>query len=640
MPKRKKRMIADPNSGPLKPKLVARSTRTETSPWKTNKNAPRILPAEVSESLRPLLSYALWRIYDNIITRTDSKASIILSDSKEICDTARLLNISAVSIEELRETIRSQKAAVDLNIFGDLERDFGIRMFADRPSQGGDAHAAPDEQALLYKDYPTIMEEKSSDTNQLNDSCGTNLTGTSILPTSTECNDREKVNLIPAEDVALSKFIEPLCVDVEQEEMQPDSCESPSSMEAIASSTSSEKSLSVVTEQHGLPTGEDKLWIAVDEPEILTKQVSGLPGPDAALFSNHIPMLEPQFFSKVHNKDYHQKTEPECLPEKTNGIPKQEPGPFTHGVNALALMEPELVSRVASANSERPVSNSSDKKAHALQKTKPDVLAKRFSPSSWKEPEHHIKDLHRRQPKKAYIARENSTRQLLPITNLDAAPEMNNVVNPRVAADSITTKESNSTGKIVLFKEPQTSQFSTSRSQQYRSPRNSHSNNKAKPNPGHSPTTPSTAPAQVASVQIAPSQVPPAHFPPAQDASDPYDSDEEVVVFSPKAKRLSAQKNPPKKINSRPPSRGNHVHTLPQVKAPLIDPDAFGRSDAIGPPFVVTSRTQAQNWQYPRYSPRANPRHVSRTNEQEVDFVLKSGSPRGTSRGHGKLWVP
>lgn len=624
----------------MKPKLVARSTRTETSPWKTNKNAPRILPAEVPESLRPLLSYTLWRIYDNIITRADSKASIILSGSKEICDTARKLSISAVSIGELRETIRSQKAAVDLNIFGDLERDFGVRIFADRPSQSGDTHAAPDEQASLYKDYPTIMEEKSSDTNQLNDSCGTNLTGTSIHPTTTECNDREKVNLIPAEDAALNEFIEPFCVDVEQEEMQPDSCESPSSMEAIASSTSSEKSLSVLTEQHGLPAGEDKLWIAVDEPEILTKQVSGLPGPDSALFSNHLPMLEPQFFSKEHNKDYHQKTEPECPPEKTNGIQKQEPGPFTHGVNALALMEPELVSGAASANSERPELNSVDKKAHGLQKTKPDVLAKRFSPSSWKEPEHHIKDLHRRRPKKAYNARENSTRQLLPIKNIDAAPEMSNIVIPRAGADNITTKDSNSSGKIVLFKEPQTSQLPASRSQNYKSPRNSHSNNKAKPNPSHSPNTPSTAPAQVASVQIAPSQVPPAHFPLAQDASDPYDSDEEVVVFSPKAKRLSAQKNPPKQINSRPPSRGNHVHTSPQVKAPLIDPDAFGRSDAIGPPSVVTSRTQVQNWQYSRYSPRGNPRHVSRTNEQEVDFVLKSGSPRGTSRGHGKLWVP
>lgn len=626
-------MMADPNSGPLKPKLVARSTRTESSPWKTNKNAPRILPAEVSESFRPLLSYALWRIYDNIITQADSKASIILSDSKEICDTARKLDISAVSIGELRETIRSQQAAVDLNIFGDLERDFGVRMFADQPSQSGDTHAAPDEQASSYEDNPTIIEEKSSDTNSLNDSCGTNLTGTSILPAITESNDLEKVNLI-------SEFIEPVCVDVEQEEMQPDSCESPSSMEAIASSTSSEKSLSVVTEQHGLPTGEDKLWIAVDEPEILTKQVSGLPGPDSALFSNHLPMLEPQYFSKEHNKDYHQKTEPECLPEKTKVMQKQEPGPFTHGVNALPLMEPGLVSGVATANFERPESNSFDKKAHELQKTKPDVLAKRLSPSSWKESEHHIKDLHRRRPKKAYNSRENSTRQLLPITNLDAAPEINNAVNPRAGAYNITTKASNSSGKIVLFKEAQTSQLPTSRSQQYRSPRNSHSNNKAKPNPSHSPNTLTTAPAQVASVQIAPSQVPPAHSPPTQDASDPYDSDEEVVVFSPKAKRLSAQKNPPKQVNSRPPSRGNHVHISPQVKAPLIDPDAFGRSDAIGPPYLVTSRTQVQNWQYPRYSPRGNPRHVSRTNEQEVDFVLKSGSPRGTSRGHGKLWVP
>ena len=627
----------------MKPKLVARSTRTETSPWKTDTNAPRILPAEISESLRPLLSYALWRIYDNTITRADTSASIILSNNKEICDTVGKLNISAVSIGELREKIRSQKPAIDLNLFGDLERDFGVRMFADQPSQSGDTHAVPSEQALLYRDDPTTIDEKSSDTNQLNDSRGTNLTGTSIFSTTTEDNDREKVNILPVEDVAHSEVVEPFCVDAGQQQMQHDSCESPSSMEAIASSTCSEKSLSVVTEQHSLPIGEDKLWIAVDEPEILTKQVSGLPGPDSALFSNRLPMLEPQFFSEEHNNDYQQKTELECLPEKTNVMQKQEPGPSTHETNALALMEPELVSGVASANLEKPESNSSEKKSHGLQKTKLDMLAKRVSPPSWQDPEHQIKygnDLHRRRPKKAYNAREHSTRQLLPITNLDAAPEMNNVVNPRAGADNITTIDSNSSGKMVIFKELQTSQLPTSRSQYQRPSRNSHSNNKARPNPSRSPDTPNTAPAQVAQVQIAPSQVSPAHFPPARDGSDPYDSDEEVVVFSPKAKRLSAQKPLPKQINSKPPTRGNHVHASPQAKAPLIDPDAFGRSDAIGPPYVVNSRTQAQNWQYPRYPPRGNPRHVTKTNEQEIDFVLKSGSPRGTSRGHGKLWVP
>lgn len=594
-----------------------------------------MLPAEVSESLRPLLSYALWRIYENVITRADTQASIILSDNKETCDTARKLNIGALCTKELRDIIRSQKPAVDLKLFGDLERDFGVRKSADLPSQSGDTHAVPTEKALLYRDDATIMEDKSSDTNQLNDFYGTNLTEISILPNTNEDNDREKVSMYPGENIMHNEIVGPSRVNVEQQQVQPDSCESPSSMEAIASSTSSEKSLSVLTEQHSFPTGEDKLWISVDEPGILTKHVNGLPGPDL------IPMLEPQLFNEEHNNDYHQNPEPECLTEKADSIHKQESGPFTHGVNALALVEPELVSGAAPANSERPRSDFFDKKAHGLQKTKPDALTKRFNPAFWQEPEHHIKhdnDLHRRRPKKANNSRDHSTRHLLQI-NLDAAPEINNIAIPSVGIDDITAIDSNSSGKVGISKEIQTSQLPL-RSQHHRPPRNSNPNNKAKPTLNRSPNTQSTVPAQVASVQIAPGQVPPAHFPPAQDASDPYDSDEEVVVFSPKTKRLSAQKTPPKQINSRPPTRGNHVHASPQAKAPLIDPDAFGRSDAIGPPHVVNSRTQAQNWQYPRYPPRGNPRHVSRTNEQEVDFVLKSGSPRGTSRGQGKLWVP
>lgn len=585
----------------------------------------------------------MWRIYENVITRADTKASIILSDNKETCDTARKLNIGAVRIGELRDSIRSQKPATDLNFFGDLERDFGVRMSAALPSQSGDTHAVLYENTLVYRDDPTIMEEKHSDTNQVNDTRATKLTESSIAPIPTQDNEREKVDMNPTEDVTHSEVFGPSRVDVEQEQVQPDSCESPSSMEAIVSITSSEKSPSVLTEQHGLPIGEDKLWIAVDEPEILTKQVNGLPGPDSPLFSNHLPMVEPQFFTKERNNDYHKNLEPECLTKKSNSMHKQEPGPSTHRVNALTLMEPELVSRAALANSERPESDSSGKKAHGLQKTKPDALTKTFSPSSWQEPEHHIRhdnDLHRRRPKKANNAREHSTPQLLSATNHDATPEINNTVNPRAGTDSITIKDSNSSRKIVVSKELQISQISTPPSQHHRPPRNSNSNNKAKPSLSRSLNTPRTVPALAASAQIDPGQVPPAYFPLAQDASDPYDSDEEVVVFSPKAKRLSVQKTPPKQTNSRPPTRGNHTHASSQVKAPLIDPDAFGRSDAIGPPYVANSRTQAHNWQYPRYSPRGNPRRVSRTNEQEVDFVLKSGSPRGTSRGQGKLWVP
>lgn len=133
---------------------------------------------------------------------------------------------------------------------------------------------------------------------------------------------------------------------------------------------------------------------------------------------------------------------------------------------------------------------------------------------------------------------------------------------------------------------------------------------------------------------------------PAKSVSEPEDSDEEVVVFNPKAKRLSAQQKAPRQFNSKPsnqvekahPKPSNQVekvHPAPAVQTPVIDPDAFGRSFATNPrPNYIQNKYQS------RYSPRGSPRRGQRMNQPEVDYVLKSGTTREASRGQGKLWVP
>ena len=145
------------------------------------------------------------------------------------------------------------------------------------------------------------------------------------------------------------------------------------------------------------------------------------------------------------------------------------------------------------------------------------------------------------------------------------------------------------------------------------------------------------------------------------------DSDEEVVVFNPKAKRLSAQQKPPPqspkqniaslvphlaqspKLNASQSPKSNVQRSLrkappirqPQAKAPpvapaIIDPDAFGRSFATNPRSDVHN-----NHPNSRYSPRGgSPGRAIRTPEPELDYVLKSGNTRASVRGKGKLWVP
>lgn len=154
-----------------------------------------------------------------------------------------------------------------------------------------------------------------------------------------------------------------------------------------------------------------------------------------------------------------------------------------------------------------------------------------------------------------------------------------------------------------------------------------------------------------------------ASLPPAPSAEVPEDSDEEVVVFNPKSKRLSAQQKPPQtspkqnvdlklaqspELNASQSPRQNVQRSprkatpgrQPQVKTPpvapaIIDPDAFGRS------FATNPRAYARN-NHPnsRYSPRGSPRRAMRTPEPELDYVLKSGNTRASVRGRGKLWVP
>ena len=70
----------------------------------------------------------------------------------------------------------------------------------------------------------------------------------------------------------------------------------------------------------------------------------------------------------------------------------------------------------------------------------------------------------------------------------------------------------------------------------------------------------------------------------------------------------------------------------------IIDPDDFDRSPIIQLPRIHTPNGNSHNHHRMPGSPKRG--GVSKSTEPEVDFVLKSGAPRGSTRGRGKLWVP
>lgn len=87
-------------------------------------------------------------------------------------------------------------------------------------------------------------------------------------------------------------------------------------------------------------------------------------------------------------------------------------------------------------------------------------------------------------------------------------------------------------------------------------------------------------------------------------------------------------------VSPKPPPR--QIQMQPSASPTVIDPDAFDRSYVVQTP---TSATNGGN-QYHRSNPRGSPRRAPKSPTPEVDYVLKSGSPRASTRGKGKLWVP
>jgi len=88
---------------------------------------------DVPGNLRPLMSCALWRLHESI-DRNDANELFLLSDQPEIRTVAQKLNIIVRSSKELGVLITAKAKRLDLDAYGDLERDFDLpRRVINRP---------------------------------------------------------------------------------------------------------------------------------------------------------------------------------------------------------------------------------------------------------------------------------------------------------------------------------------------------------------------------------------------------------------------------------------------------------------------------------------------------------------------------
>ncbi len=140
-------------SGPVKPKLVARTPGSDSSPWKIKKDAPKVSAKDVPGALRPLMSCALWRLHESI-HRNDANQLFFFTDQSDICSVAQKLNMVVRSTAELKAVLASKIDKSDAATFGDLEREFGLQKQDEKTENvelGGEERAVEEEDDGMIK---------------------------------------------------------------------------------------------------------------------------------------------------------------------------------------------------------------------------------------------------------------------------------------------------------------------------------------------------------------------------------------------------------------------------------------------------------------------------------------------------------
>ena len=669
------KLTIDHSIGPVKPKLVARTPNGPNSPWK--RSVPAISIDGVPRNLRDIFGYTLWRLHERETYSFQKDASILLTSDQEISAAAQSIGISVQSFDRFASSLNVPDT--NLASWGDVESEFGVRPSSKTASRNG--HGKSDENTVVESD---LKETDEVHTSKLQDSG-------EIAPVSVDNCTAQK-----EESTSLDKHQEEAteAQDLRSENVALDQGQANGGLEEQAKAT------------EDIGTGDEGKFL------VQSTQVEALPAKPRAwadVVSNRMRPIEERYPPPALGT-------PE-LPESTKLDPEGSIDPLTERVNqekasniadwvrmvSQASMEPEPKPTSKASHRKRSPRNRKEKASPQEQPAKP------FRPI-----------LMQRTPPKSSHAASDQAHTISDKARTPSPPPL-----AHTTEQTKPTTEATSTDKAVEAK-----------------PVSLHRSTNSSASSAH------TAPSKDTSV---PKSVP---------LDEPEDSEEEVVVFNPRAKRLSAQQQAPqpsaeeKPAHSKQGSEGKTLHTKhlsleepsklqqpipgksmpakqhrppkPRAAPVIIDPDAFGRdfasnpqtnqqngfrshprpSSQHGPPRLVSQHgpprggarggrpfihpqalTALQNGQHghanpsgrgghqnrmppattngqnnyvttnqtsvavngqaalrpsPRPSPRASPQHVPQNiaTEPDVDFVLQSGPPRGSTRGRGKLWIP
>lgn len=567
-----------------KPKLVARASPAETSPWKTNKNAPKISLGEVPELLRPLFSFTLWRIYEHV-TLNDSNQTVLLSNEPLVYRAAQNLNITVMRIEELRCIVNSNKMVdLDCDVYGDLEREFGPRtskaLHQKRPNiDVGIEDVASQDYEYIDRNKELVMSANGNHITTENSSDNS---------MSLTASDSGKHLFEHKQNDDILGMQQEVLSDIHDEQKNVQKSVEESILKVNGECEKSIDSKQVFSKE-STPTVMEEAKLATVERPAITYQDNKEFDDKNSIFTTK--NLAGNISTKVENDLAKRPI------TKTNGILKRNESVIDNGY--IALEKKDAVVSDNRSDLSQPLSYSRS------------ATLDNSSPSSRRSSD---------------VSNPTLTK---PAQDLEDSDEEVVVFNPRAKRLSAQKKTSNQGRKILA--PPQKISSETSPSETISKVISSEATS---PKIFSMTTSPKLASNQTASSKTTYPDTSPKMTSPK--LVSPKKASPNTSSTSPNlgSSKLTAPKNAVAKINN---GRSNHPRNsrprTPVAPAAIIDPDFFGRSS------VVSIRPNASNG-YARHSPRGSPRRGPRNVDSEVDYVLTSGATREATRGKGKLWVP
>ena len=558
-----------------------------------NKSAPKTSADSVPVALRPLLSYTLWRLYEERNTQGVGHSCILLTNDVATYNVAQTLTICVGTISQIRLLIASQTKVEDVDSFGELEREFGIRS----PLPKRD----PNWRKLKHKasevnngnmpnggisDQKGIADDQKGNTGKQNGDVDKPESQVIVHP----INDRDLAIIhteagVPEIKSNITNMEGTPTVSEDQNSVQEWLTKADPTMHRLRIDDTEKAGLSNLTYKKPV----DTLYGVKAASIPIEKEVVGKPVNSSTQSSQQVDGqgIACQLIKNVVD-----------TPIKASDLvtnPKPAATTFNNGISKSTYDSPERkgVSPQRAVTQNQQCSSPSAASSGSVPcSPRPSSETNSLSTTEAQEPEDSDEEVVVFNPRAKRWSSQSKAVKDIPQPKSPAKPLISRTLEPGFESPP----RERSSERVPITPSP-SSQAQTNLLAPNKSPRNQQSGEQSQRDQVHRDQAPRE-------------QGPQKHSP----------------------RNMSPRNHSPRNQVQRRQGRANQ--TPPNRALPaIIDPDFFGRSP------VVNINPNGHNGQG-RYFPHGGPRRGPRGHEADVEYVLTSGATREAARGKGKLWVP